>query len=147
MSKNKKNKAAARSARAADAPQTDSLIERLISESRLAILPDWLQEGRVVWFWRETYCFDGDLCVDSITPVCPFNGSGRADRDRILRCSRRHPILTKTDVWSVTASFEPLGIFWTINDCYTVRNDVLLGAFFPTQAAAMDHRPEVILYG
>ncbi len=147
MSKKKKNKAAARRDRAADAPRKDLLVERLIIANRLAILPDWLQEGRTVWFWRETYCFDDDLCMDSITPVCPFNGAGRADRDRILQCSRRHPILTKTDVWSVTASFEPLGIFWTINDCYTVRNDVLLGAFFPTQAKALEHKPEVILYG
>jgi len=145
MSK-KKNKAAARNDRAAELPRS-VLIESLISQSRLAILPDWLQEGRQVWFWRETYCFDGDLCTDSITPVCPYNGAGRADKERILRCARRHPILTKTDVWSVTASFEPLGIFWTINDCYTVRNDVLLRAFFPTQEKALENRPEVILYG
>lgn len=145
MSK-KKNKAAARSDRAAELPLQER-IAAAMDERRLAILPEWLQEGRTVWFWRETYCFDGDLCMDSITPVCPFNSAGRADREKISQCSRRHPILTKTDVWSVTAAFEPLGIFWTINDCYTVRDDVLRLAFFPTQAAAMDHRPEVILYG
>ena len=147
MSK-KKNKAAARSDRAADAPQTDSLIERLIGESRLAILPDWLQEGRTVWFWRETSCFDDDLCIDSVQPFCPYNRSvGRPDHSVIRDCARRHPIIAKTDVWSVTASFEPLGIFWTINDCYTVRSDRLLQAFFPTQEKALEHKPEVILYG
>lgn len=145
MSK-KKNKAAARSDRAAELPLQERFALAM-TDRRLAILPEWLQEGRTVWFWRETYCFDGDLCVDSVTTVCPFNGAGRADREKIAQCSRRHPILTKTDVWSVTASFEPLGIFWTINDCYTVRDDLLRLAFFPTQAAAMDHRPEVILYG
>jgi len=143
----KKDKTAAQKARAADSPRQDSLIRTLLEENRLAVLPDWLQEGREIWFWRETYCFDGDLCMDSITPVCPYNRSGRADRQKIIQCARRHPLLTKTDVWSVTASFEPLGIFWTINECYTVRADLLLSAFFPTQAKALEHRPEVVVYG
>ena len=147
MSKNKKNKAAARSDRAADAPQTDSLIERLISESRLAILPDWLQEGRTVWFWRECYCFDKDLCPDSVTPVCPFNSMGLRDKEKIRQCARRHPVLDSTEIWSVSAVFERSGVSWCINDAYTVKDCLLRGAFFPSRIDALEHKPEVVAYG
>ena len=144
----KKDKTAARKARAADSPRKLPLIDELVIQGRAAVLPEWLQEGREIWFWRETYCYEGDLCTDSITPVCPYNRRGRIrEPEEVLQCARRHPLLTKADVWSVSASFEPLGIFWTINECYTVRDNMLRLAFFPTQADALDHKPEVILYG
>jgi len=142
----KKDKTAARNDRAAELPQLENCLTAL-REDRVAILPDWLQEGRTVWYWRETYCFDSDLCVDSVTTACPFNSTGRQDRDRIHRCARKHPILTSTEVWAVVAIFERNGVSWCINDAFTVRDCMLRAAFFPSRIEALEHRPEEVVYG
>jgi len=142
----KKDKTAARNDRAAELPQLENCLTAL-REDRVAILPEWLQEGRTVWFWRESYCFDKDLCVDSVTPACPFNGLGPRDRERIHSCARRHPVLDSTEVWAVTAIFERGGVSWCINDAYTVRDCMLRAAFFPSRIEALEHRPEEVVYG
>jgi len=146
----KKIKAAARSDRAAELPQPEDSVSRCLEalrDGRVAIQPEWLQEGRVVWYWRETYCFDSDLCPDSVTPSCPFNSSGRQDKEKIHRCARKHPVLTSTEVWSVQALFERGGVSWCVNDAYTVRDCLLRGAFFPSRIEALEHRPEEVAYG
>ena len=142
----KKNKAAARSDRAAELPQLENCL-KAFSEDRVAVLPEWLQEGRTVWFWRESYCFDKDLCVGSITPLCPFNSPGPRDKEKIHQCARRHPVLDSTEIWAVSAIFERTGVSWCINDAYTVKDCLLRGAFFPSRIEALLHRPEEVEYG
>ena len=49
----KKNKAAARGDRAAELPRPEDSVSRCpeaLRDGRAAILPEWLQEGRTVWF-------------------------------------------------------------------------------------------------
>lgn len=116
-------------------------------EDRLAILPDWLQEGKTVWYWRECYCMDGDLCPVSVTKECPFNQWQRPDNEEIFECARRHPQLDSMQVWSVLAIFERGGVKWVVNDCIEVKDRNLRGAVFPTKGLALDHVPEVIEYG
>ena len=142
----KKDKAAARTDRAADNPQLENCLTAL-REDRVAILPDWLQEGRTVWFWRETYCFDNDLCSDSVTPSCPWNGPGPRNKEKIHKCSRKHPVLISTEVWAVSAIFDVSGVIWCVNDAFTVRDCLLKDAFFPSRIEALKHRPEEVVYG
>ena len=142
----KKDKPAARNDRAAELPQLENCLAAL-REGRVAIQPEWLEEGRTVWFWRESYCFDKDLCSDSVTPACPFNGLGPRDREKIHSCARRHPVLDSTEIWVVQAIFERGGVSWCINDAYTVKDCLLKGAFFPSRLEALEHRPEEVVYG
>ena len=122
-------------------------IQKAAGEGRVAVLPEWLQEGRRVWLWRECFCDDGDLCEDSVTPACPLNSfSGRPDVGTTARCARYHPQLDSTTVWAVSAEFTPKGIFWMINEAYRIRDCFLREAVFPSREAAQARRPEVIAY-
>ncbi|MBR2699545.1 MAG: hypothetical protein IKE76_13240 [Clostridia bacterium] len=146
----KKNKAAARGDRAAELPRPEDSVSRCpeaLRDGRAAILPEWLQEGRTVWFWRECWCFDKDLCADSVTSACPFNSLGPRDKEKIHQCARRHPVLDSTEIWAVSAVFERSGVSWCINDAYTVKDCLLRGAFFPSRLDALEHRPEEVAYG
>lgn len=111
-----------------------------------AELPEWLQEGRTVWYWRETYC-TGELCTDKLGSGCPMNQTFRPDRDTVAKCARRHPVLDSLTVWAVLAMFEPGGIRWVINDAIEIRDEALRSAVFPDRKSALKRPPEVVVYG
>lgn len=111
-----------------------------------AELPEWLQEGRTVWYWRVTFCMD-ELCPDGVSPGCPLNSFNRADRATVDACSRRHPVLDSMTVWAVLAMFEPGGVRWVINDALEIRDEDLRAAVFPDKKTALKRRPEVVMYG
>lgn len=111
-----------------------------------AELPEWLQEGRTVWYWRETYCSD-EACLDMVASVCPLNMGLRPDRDAVAKCARRHPVLDSVTVWAVLAIFEPGGVRWVINDALEIRDEDLRAAVFPDKKTALKRRPEVVMYG
>lgn len=122
-------------------------IQSAARDGRVAVLPEWLQEGRKVWMWRECFCTDGDLCEDSVTPACQMNSlRSRPDPAALARCARYHPQLDSTTVWAVSAEFTPKGIFWMINEAYRIRDCFLREAVFPSREAAQARRPEVIAY-
>lgn len=115
---------------------------------RAAVLPEWLEEGRTVWFWRDCFCDGTDLCSDSVGPMCPLNSlRGRPSPEVIGKCARHHPQLDQTVIWAVSAAFEPGKILWTVNEAYTVREEFLRATFFPSREAALARRPEEIVYG
>ena len=86
-------------------------LQRAAGEGRVAILPEFLQEGREVWYWRETLC-DDELCLDMVGPTCPMNRInehiGPHDPEAI-RCAMMHPVLDCMEIWHVTAAFTPRG--------------------------------------
>ena len=120
---------------------------RAAAEGRLAILPEWMQEGRQIWLWRECFCDGTDLCPDSVTRLCPLNSMRRPDSETCARCARHHPQLDTATVWAVSAVFEPRGIVWCINEAYEIRDSLLRESVFPSREEALRHRPEEIVYG
>ena len=121
-------------------------LERAAREGRVAVQPEWLQEGRTVWIWRSILC-DEELCPDSVGSACPLNGKAYPWSLEARKCARTHPVLDKLDVWSVAAHFEPRGLTWAINDEIIIPDACLREAVWPSERAAKAHRPEAIRYG
>lgn len=119
-------------------------MERATREGRVALLPEWLQPGREVWYWRESLC-DEDGCLDMGTVACPLNAGAVWFDDVARECSRQHPILEKLTVWSAAAYFTPRGVEWVINDLPAVADVCLRGAFFRTRAEAVKARPREVM--
>ena len=118
-------------------------------EGRVAILPEFLQEGRVVWYWREILC-DDELCPDMVGPSCPMNDLHRSVRARspeALACARLHPVLDSMELFSVLAQFTPRGIVWRLNDAVEISDAWLRSAVWPSKLSALQHRPGRIEYG
>lgn len=118
-------------------------------EGRVAVLPEWLTEGRTVWYWREILC-DDELCPDMVGPSCPMNDAHRHIGPRspeALACARLHPVLDSMELWSVAAQFTPRGIVWNLNDALEISDTWLRVAVWPTKLAALQHRPGRIEYG
>ena len=124
-------------------------LQRAAGEGRVAILPEFLQEGRAVWYWRETLC-DDELCLDMVGPTCPMNRLnehiGPHDPEAI-RCAMMHPVLDSMEIWHVTAAFTPRGIVWCLNDAVEISDVWLRRSVFPSKVLALANRPEVIAYG
>lgn len=134
--------------RRAAAEVSKKYIEKAARDGRVAVCPEWMTEGKTVWFWRETFC-DDELCLDEVGPSCPINSLRhvRAGDPEARRCARMHPVLESVEIWDVVARFDPRGVLWVINDGYEIRDSVLRGAVFPSRQSALAHRPEVIEYG
>ena len=115
-------------------------MERATREGRVAILPEYLQEGRTVWYWRESLC-DEDGCMDMVTSCCPLNHGFKLFDNVAKECARQHPVLENTDVWSVAAEFTARGVRWVINDWDPVPDDRLLAAYWPSREEALEHKP------
>lgn len=118
-------------------------------EGRVAVLPAWIQEGRTVWYWRETLC-DDDLCPDMVGPSCPMNrmhGAARYGDPEARGCARLHPVLDSMELWSVAAQFTPRGIVWALNEDTEISDAWLRLAVFPSKEEALQHRPRRIEYG
>lgn len=107
----------------------------------MAVLPEWLQEGRTVWIWRPCLC-DGDGCMDMVSAVCPVNRGESWGSRGVRDCARRHPVLEAVTVYDAAAVFKPDGVLWTINDMALIRDGELRRVFFPTREAALKNRPE-----
>ena len=84
--------------------------------------------------------------MDMVNSVCPLNASVRSDRDAVVKCARRHPVLDSMTVWAVLAMFEPGGVRWIINDGIEIRDELLRAAVFPDKKTALKRRPEVVVY-
>ena len=119
-------------------------MQQATREGRVALLPEWLQVGRRVWYWRESLC-DDDGCPDMVTSSCPLN-NGFASCDEPARdCSQQHPFLEETMVWSAGAYFTPRGIEWVINDLPAVADCRLRSAFFTSRKTALENKPGRII--
>lgn len=116
-------------------------IEKATREGRVAMLPEWLAEGRTVWIWRENLC-DEDGCMDMVSPVCPRNRGASWDSATAMECARRHPVLESMQIYDVRAVFTRLGVAWSVNDSMLVPDDQLRAVFFPNREAALKNRPE-----
>ena len=124
-------------------------IEKAARDGRVAVLPEWLQEGRTIWYWREILC-DDELCMDMVSPVCPLNRTREKIRPRdpeAIECARLHPVLDSMELWAVGADFTPRGVVWRLNDDLQIHDVWLRRAVFPTKAEALQHRPGRIEYG
>lgn len=115
-------------------------MQQATREGRVALLPEWLQVGRRVWYWRECLC-DDDGCPDMVTTSCPLNNGFAWCDEEARDCSLQHPILEETMIWSVAAYFTPRGIEWVINDLPAVADFRLRSAFFKDKTAALLARP------
>lgn len=109
-------------------------------EGRLGLCPAWLRVGRQIWYWRESLC-DDDGCMDMVTSACPLNNGIAWYEDPARECSRQHPVLEQTTVWSVGCYFTPRGPEWVINDLPAVADVRLRNAFFLTREDAEANRP------
>lgn len=121
-------------------------LERAAREQRVAVLPEWLQEGRTVWYWRETLCGD-DLCPDSVGVCCPINHSLSWNDPAVLSCARQHPVLQRTEIWGVLVMFTPRGMQWVINDLAPVDDRYMREVFFASEKEARKRRPREVVYG
>ena len=126
-------------------------MEQAINEARedpqrWAVVPEWLQVGREVWYWRELLCAD-DICTDGVTSACPLNRGVKWYEDEARSCAHAHPMLEKTTVWSVMAAFTPRGVEWIVNDLDAVADSRLREAFFRTAKGSRTGRPEVVRSG
>lgn len=117
-------------------------------DGRVAVLPEWLQEGRTVWWWRQTECLR-DLCEDSITATCPLNGMARmpVSSETVQGCARQHPVLEREVIWSVLCIFKPGERLWVVNDLDPVKEVDLDAAFHPSREAAMRRKPREVRRG
>ena len=115
-------------------------LEKATREGRVALLPEFLQAGREVWYWRESLC-DEDGCPDMVTVACPLNAGAVWYDDAARECSRQHPVLEKLTIWSAGAFFTPRGVEWVINELPAVPDWHLRNAFFTTRAEALRNRP------
>ena len=110
-------------------------------EGRAALCPEWLREGRKVWFWRAAYCLAEGECADRSGSCCPLN-NGCDLQDRAVRgCAAQHPMLESETVWSVAALFRAWGVAWSINDMDPIGDGALAVSVFPTREEALRHRP------
>lgn len=116
-------------------------MEKSAREGRVAVLPEWLQEGRTVWIWRASLC-DEDGCMDMVSAVCPVNRGESWGSRAAQDCAGRHPVLEAITVFDAAAVFKPDGVLWTINDFPLIRDAELRRVFFPSREAAMKNRPE-----
>lgn len=124
-------------------------IQKAAREGRVAVLPEWLCEGRIVWYWREILC-DDELCPDMVGPSCPINDAHRHIGPRspeALECARLHPVLDSMELWAVSAQFTPRGVVWAFNEDTEISDAWLRLAVFPTKEEALQHRPRRIEYG
>lgn len=121
-------------------------MERATREGRVALLPEWLQVGREVWYWHESLC-DDNGCADMVTAACPINKGAVWYDDEARECARRHPSLEKTTVWSVCSYFTPKGVMWSVNELPAVADLFLRGAYFRTRAEALKNRPKEVAAG
>ena len=115
-------------------------IDVAVREGRAAILPEWLQPGREVWYWRESLC-DEDGCMDMVTVACPINAGFHWHEEEVRTCARQHPVLEKAEIYSVFASFSERGVEWIVNGLPAVPDWRLRDAFFVSEAEARRHRP------
>lgn len=115
-------------------------IQKATREGRVALLPEYLQEGREVWYWRESLC-EEDECPDGAGSCCPLNHGMAWSDPAVIECRRQHPVLEKCTVWSAAAAFTPRGVEWSINDLPAVPDRHLRSAFFSTRAEALKNRP------
>lgn len=115
-------------------------IDAAVREGRAAILPEWLQPGREVWYWRESLC-EEDECPDQDTLSCPLSAGFCWHEDEARRCARQHPVLEKSTVWGVAAEFTERGVVWSVNDLPQIPDWRLHSAFFTSKADALRHRP------
>ena len=122
-------------------------LKRAAHDGRMAVLPEFLTEGKKIWYWRECLCEEGEICMDAVTSLCPLNNGIDWDDDVARRCASVHPQLEETEIWSVAAFFTPRGIEWVINDLPGVAECNLRSAFFSTQEAAIRERPRRIVHG
>ena len=125
----------------------DKLNADAVRDGRAAILPEFLQVGSRVWYWRESLC-DEDCCMDMVTAACPLNRGVKWYEDECRRCAMAHPILEETTVWSVQADFSPVrGVQWIVNGLPGVADSRVRLSFFATGEEAMAHRPKAVEYG
>ena len=115
-------------------------IDVAVREGRAAILPEWLQPGREVWYWRESLC-DEDGCLDMVTVACPINAGFRWHEEEVRSCARQHPVLEKAEIYSVFASWSERGVEWIINGLPAVPDCLFRESFFVSEAEARRHRP------
>lgn len=118
-------------------------MERATREGRVALLPEWLQVGRPVWYWRESLC-DDDGCPDMVTAACPLNAGAAWIDEEARECSQRHPVLEKSTVWSACAYFTPRGVEWSVNELPAVADVHLRSAFFRSREEALKFRPKEV---
>lgn len=115
-------------------------IDSAVREGRAAILPEWLQVGRTVWYWRECLC-DEDGCMDMVTVACPINAGYHWYEPEVCRCARQHPVLEKSEIYSVYASFSERGVEWIVNGLPAVPDCLFRESFFVSEIEARRHRP------
>lgn len=121
-------------------------LQRAARDHRVAVLPEYLQPGRDIWYWRESLC-DEDGCSHMVTSSCPINRGRHWPDPEVYQCACRHPVLDHGKVWSAAAFFTEQGIEWVINDLPGVMEDRLRSAFFATREEAMKAKPERIIHG
>ena len=121
-------------------------MEKATREGRVALLPEYLQVGQEIWYWRESLC-DDDGCPDMVTSCCPLNNGIQWYEDTARECSRQHPVLEHATIWSVSACFTPRGVEWVVNDLPAVADVHLRRAFLTTKDEALRQRPEEVLTG
>lgn len=113
-------------------------------EGRLAIIPRWLHQGAVVWFWDSVNCLD-ERCVDHGKFACPL----RADNETsavVKRCQRVHPVLRQAEIWSLSAHFTPGAVWYIINEYFQIRAEDLEAVFFKSSREALRHKPLEVLF-
>ena len=115
-------------------------LERATREGRVALLPEFLQPGREVWYWRESLC-EEDGCPDMDSFACPLAASFSWHDEEARACARQHPVLEKGEIWDVRAVFTGQGVEWIVNDLPPVPDWRLRSAFFTSKTDAMRHRP------
>lgn len=118
----------------------DKRLEQAARDHRVAVLPEWLQRGREVWYWRECLCED-DGCMDMTSVVCPLNRGEPWYGDDARLCSSLHPVLDHSTIWDVSAAFTPRGVEWIINDLEPVADCRLRQVFYEDMGEAMANKP------
>ena len=121
-------------------------LEEAARDYRVAVLPEYLQPGSRVWYWRESLCED-DLCMDSVTPACPLNRGFRWYDAEARSCAMAHPALEETTVWSIQAAFTAQGVEWIVNDLPAVADCRVRSSFHPSREEAEACRPGRVSYG
>lgn len=111
--------------------------KRASEEGRLAMVPDWLQEGNSVYLWDSIGCRD-EACGDQGKLACPM---GKGSVQAIRRCRMAHPVLRRIELWSVMAQFTPRGVVYFLNDFYVIPEGDLLRIVFKTEKEARQHKP------
>lgn len=106
-------------------------------QGRLAMIPDWMQEGNFVYLWDSVDCLD-ESCGDEGKLACPM---GKGSEQVIRRCRMAHPVLRRIALWSVVAQFTPRGVLYFLNDFYVIPDVDLLRIVFKNEKEARLHKP------